>query len=105
MRYPGNFVEARSIIFENPHGVKVEESNLQNALAALKDTAKVLTTEASSKSAGNFAQLVRVSIPFIYLRIILKNLISGSFLRSYESTNYKDKLVTRVRVYSHICNS
>ncbi|CAH2060387.1 unnamed protein product, partial [Iphiclides podalirius] len=57
---PGNCPERRTIIFENPHGVMSEKSNLQNALSVLKDTSKALQSEASSKSAGKFAQLVRV---------------------------------------------
>ncbi|CAG5023066.1 unnamed protein product [Parnassius apollo] len=52
--------ERRTIIFENPHGAVSETSNLKNALAVLKDTAKSLNVEASTKSAGKFAQLVRV---------------------------------------------
>ncbi|XP_013192546.1 apolipophorins isoform X2 [Amyelois transitella] len=55
----GKCSHPRTIIFENPHGAAVD-SNIHNALNAVKDTAKTLTTEASSKSAGLFAQLVRI---------------------------------------------
>lgn len=64
----GKFAEVRTIIFENPHGVKLEQSNLQTASQSLKDTAKTLHKEASSKSAGEFAQFVRVSSPYSMLR-------------------------------------
>lgn len=49
----------RSIIFENPHG-HVSGSNFDAAIGAVRDTAKTLASEANSKSAGEFAQLVRV---------------------------------------------
>ncbi|XP_053619006.1 apolipophorins isoform X2 [Plodia interpunctella] len=55
----GACTRARTIIFENPHGAAVD-NNAHSALQAVKDTAKTLTTEASSKSAGLFAQLVRI---------------------------------------------
>lgn len=58
----GAFTQARTIIFENPHGATLDHSNFQSALNAVKETAKTCGSEASSKSAGNFAQLVRVSI-------------------------------------------
>ncbi|CAH0599019.1 unnamed protein product [Chrysodeixis includens] len=57
---PSHCTESRTIIFENPHGVKNTQSNMNSALSAVKETAKTLATEASSKSAGNFAQLVRI---------------------------------------------
>ncbi|XP_072946075.1 apolipophorins [Epargyreus clarus] len=56
----GNCGDSRTIIFENPHGNANEQSNFKNAFNAVKETAKTLTNEASSKSAGNFAQLVRI---------------------------------------------
>lgn len=51
--------ESRTIIFENPHGHS-GGGNAESALAAVKDTAKNLGKEASSKSAHEFAQLVRI---------------------------------------------
>ncbi|KPI95250.1 Apolipophorin [Papilio xuthus] len=57
---PGNCPERRTIIFENPHGAVSEQSNLRNALDALKETSKSLQSEASEKSAGKFAQVIRV---------------------------------------------
>ncbi|KAH9637818.1 hypothetical protein HF086_017596 [Spodoptera exigua] len=57
---PSHCTETRTIIFENPHGVTMNQNNMQSALNAVKETAKTVATEASSKSAGNFAQLVRV---------------------------------------------
>ncbi|XP_063370071.1 apolipophorins isoform X1 [Cydia amplana] len=59
----GAFTQVRTIIFENPHGVASEQSNYQAALAQVKETAKTCGSEASSKSAGNFAQLVRILKP------------------------------------------
>ncbi|RVE54932.1 hypothetical protein evm_000299 [Chilo suppressalis] len=52
--------ETRSIIFENPHGVKASASNFNTALNAVKETAKSCGNEANSKSAGLFAQLIRI---------------------------------------------
>ncbi|KAJ8707317.1 hypothetical protein PYW08_010569 [Mythimna loreyi] len=57
---PTHCTETRTIIFENPHGVTMNQNNMQSALNAVKETAKSVATEASSKSAGNFAQLVRI---------------------------------------------
>ncbi|KAJ8705174.1 hypothetical protein PYW07_011001 [Mythimna separata] len=57
---PTHCTETRTIIFENPHGVTMNQNNMQSALNAVKDTAKAVATEASSKSAGSFAQLVRI---------------------------------------------
>lgn len=50
---------SRTIIFENPHGAAVD-SNADAAVAGVKETAKNLANEANSKSAGLFAQLVRI---------------------------------------------
>lgn len=60
IRPPGRCTESRTIIFENPHGVANTKNNMQAVMNAVKETAKTVATEASSKSAGNFAQLVRV---------------------------------------------
>lgn len=60
--YQGQCTVPRTIIFENPHDGSASHSNAQNVLSALKETCKTLGTEASSKSAGTFAQLVRVRI-------------------------------------------
>lgn len=60
-QFLGNCPEQRTIIFENPHGAVSDHSNLRNALDALKETSKSLQSEASEKSAGKFAQVVRVS--------------------------------------------
>ncbi|XP_022837131.1 apolipophorins isoform X2 [Spodoptera litura] len=57
---PSHCTETRTIIFENPHGVTMNQNNMQSALNAVKETAKTVATEASSKSAGSFAQLVRI---------------------------------------------
>lgn len=57
---PSHCTESRTIIFENPHGVANNQNNMQTALNAVKETAKTVASEASSKSAGNFAQLVRI---------------------------------------------
>ncbi|KAM3956905.1 retinoid- and fatty-acid binding glycoprotein apolipophorin isoform 2-T2 [Aphomia sociella] len=51
--------ERRTVIFENPHGAVVD-SNVNAALEIVKETAKNLKTEANSKSAGLFAQVVRI---------------------------------------------
>ncbi|GBP78977.1 Apolipophorins [Eumeta japonica] len=56
----GRFMDVRSIIFENPHGEKSEQSNMNNALKAVKDTAKLVADQASYQSAGAFAQLIRI---------------------------------------------
>ncbi|XP_038219067.1 apolipophorins [Zerene cesonia] len=56
----GNCPESRTIIFENPHQGQPDHSNAQNVLAAIKEACKHLGTEAGSKSAGFFAQLVRI---------------------------------------------
>ncbi|CAH0764921.1 unnamed protein product [Diatraea saccharalis] len=52
--------ETRSIIFENPHGVVASTSNYNTAFNTVKETAKAVGTEANSKSAGLFAQLIRI---------------------------------------------
>ncbi|XP_049881562.1 apolipophorins [Pectinophora gossypiella] len=52
----GKCTEPRTVIFENPHGIS-SAGNAESALASVKDTAKTLGSEASSKS---FAQLVRI---------------------------------------------
>ncbi|XP_075987202.1 retinoid- and fatty-acid binding glycoprotein apolipophorin isoform X2 [Anticarsia gemmatalis] len=57
---PSHCTESRTIIFENPHGVAMNQNNMHSALNAVKETAKTLANEAGSKSAGNFAQLVRI---------------------------------------------
>ncbi|XP_047037209.1 apolipophorins isoform X1 [Helicoverpa zea] len=57
---PNRCTETRTIIFENPHGVSSGQNNMQSALNAVKETAKTCATEAGPKSAGNFAQLVRI---------------------------------------------
>ena len=52
--------ESRSIIFDNPHGVKPVPGNANSALAAVKDVAKSVSSIVESKSAGAFAQLIRI---------------------------------------------
>lgn len=54
--------QTRTIIFENPHGETLDKSNVQAVMAVVKDTAKAVDSEASFKSAGLFAQVIRVSI-------------------------------------------
>ncbi|XP_041983389.1 apolipophorins [Aricia agestis] len=52
--------EPRTIIFENPHNARAEHSSAQDVLAAVKETCKTLGNGATPKSAGLFAQLVRI---------------------------------------------
>ncbi|KAL0810218.1 hypothetical protein ABMA28_011000 [Loxostege sticticalis] len=52
--------QRRTIIFENPHGDELGKSNANAVLSAVKETAKAVGSEASSKSAGLFAQLIRI---------------------------------------------
>ncbi|XP_026318173.1 apolipophorins-like [Hyposmocoma kahamanoa] len=82
----GNCNMQRSIIFENPHG-HVTGSNFDAAIAAVRDTAKTLASEANSKSAGEFAQLVRIlrgsskdDLTKIYGQVKGKNLERRVFL-------------------------
>ncbi|CAH2098987.1 unnamed protein product [Euphydryas editha] len=56
----GNCPVSRTIIFENPHESDATHSNYENVFKAVKETCKSLQHEASSKSAGIFAQVVRV---------------------------------------------
>ncbi|XP_023946306.2 apolipophorins [Bicyclus anynana] len=56
----GHCTVPRSIIFDNPHDGSAKYSSPQNVLTAVKEASKTLTTEASSKSAGTFAQVVRI---------------------------------------------
>ncbi|XP_050357243.1 apolipophorins [Nymphalis io] len=56
----GNCPVSRSIIFENPHESEASHSSYDNVFNAIKETCKTLTNEASFKSAGAFAQLVRI---------------------------------------------
>ncbi|CAK1546590.1 unnamed protein product [Leptosia nina] len=56
----GNCPVSRTIIFENPHQGHGDHSNAQNVLSAIKEACKNLGSEAGSKSAGIFAQLVRI---------------------------------------------
>ncbi|XP_022112947.2 apolipophorins [Pieris rapae] len=51
---------SRTIIFENPHQGHGDHSSPQNVLTAIKEACKHLSNEAGSKSAGIFAQLVRI---------------------------------------------
>ncbi|KAL4704767.1 hypothetical protein ACJJTC_016888 [Scirpophaga incertulas] len=57
---PNQCSETRTIIFENPHGAPSSGSNFNTIISVIKDTAKSVNSEASSKSAGLFAQLIRV---------------------------------------------
>ncbi|XP_039760975.1 apolipophorins [Pararge aegeria] len=56
----GHCTLPRTIIFDNPHDGSAGHSSSDNVMNALKETCKTLGNEASSKSAGNFAQLVRI---------------------------------------------
>lgn len=57
---PSHCTESRTIIFENPHSAGTIQRGMRIALDAVKETARTLATECSSKSAGSFAQLIRV---------------------------------------------
>ncbi|KAJ0171016.1 hypothetical protein K1T71_013215 [Dendrolimus kikuchii] len=52
--------EPRTIIFENPHGVSVSQNNANSVITAVRDTAKAVSNNAAPKSAGEFAQLIRI---------------------------------------------
>ncbi|XP_037295541.1 apolipophorins isoform X2 [Manduca sexta] len=52
--------ESRSIIFDVPHGTSSANGNLNSVISAVKETARTVANDASSKSAGQFAQLVRI---------------------------------------------
>ncbi|XP_045779870.1 apolipophorins [Maniola jurtina] len=56
----GQCTVPRTIIFENPNDDSASQSSSQHLMTAIKETCKTLNNEASSKSAGNFAQLVRI---------------------------------------------
>ncbi|XP_063834944.1 apolipophorins isoform X2 [Ostrinia nubilalis] len=51
--------QRRTIMFETPHE-EAGKSNANAVHAAVRDTAKAVASEASSKSAGQFAQLIRI---------------------------------------------
>ncbi|CAB3232890.1 unnamed protein product [Arctia plantaginis] len=57
---PSHCTESRTIIFEVPHGASTVQNGMQAALQAVKETARSIAKECSSKSAGSFAHLIRV---------------------------------------------
>lgn len=78
--------QPRSIIFENPHPVDLEQSNVNNILAAIKETAKTIDVTVNENTAKEFVNLIRI------LRVSKKDDILAVYNQVKAGAGFNDKV-------------